>query len=84
MLDDVKITTLDNGCRIATSLVRDTESLAIGFFANVGSRSESAAESGHSHFLEHMLFKGSAKRSARAVPVNTTARRSPPASRRRT
>lgn len=74
MLDDVKITTLDNGCRIATSLVRDTESLAIGFFAKVGSRSESAAESGHSHFLEHMLFKGSAKRTARAISQDIESR----------
>ncbi|MGI5870345.1 MAG: M16 family metallopeptidase [Kiritimatiellia bacterium] len=67
MLDDVKITTLDNGCRIATSRIEQTEGVAIGFFARVGSRCEPAAKSGHSHFLEHMLFKGSAKRSARAI-----------------
>ena len=74
MLDDVKVTTLGNGCRIATSRIQDTESVAIGFFARVGSRCESPAESGHSHFLEHMLFKGSAKRSARAISQDIESR----------
>ncbi len=67
MLDHVKITTLDNGCRIVTSTMPDVESLAVGFFSTVGSRYEAQRQSGHSHFLEHMLFKGSAKRSARAI-----------------
>lgn len=67
MLDHVKVTTLDNGCRIVTSTMPDVESLAVGFFSTVGSRYEAHRQSGHSHFLEHMLFKGSAKRSARAI-----------------
>lgn len=67
MLDQVQVTTLENGCRIVTSEMTGTESLSMGFFADVGSRHESPAQAGHSHFLEHMLFKGSANRSARAI-----------------
>lgn len=67
MLDHVKTTTLDNGCRIVTSTMPGVESLAVGLFSTVGSRYETHRQSGHSHFLEHMLFKGSAKRSARAI-----------------
>lgn len=67
MLDQVQVTTLENGCRIVTSEMTGTESLSLGFFANVGSRHESPSQAGHSHYLEHMLFKGSAKRSARAI-----------------
>lgn len=67
MLDQVHVTTLENGCRIVTSEMTGTESLSLGFFADVGSRHESHAQAGHSHYLEHMLFKGSATRSARAI-----------------
>lgn len=67
MLDHVQATTLENGCRIVTSSIPRVQSLAIGFFSKTGSRFESPQTSGHSHFLEHMLFKGSAKRSARAI-----------------
>lgn len=67
MLDHVQLTTLPNGTRVITSHMPGIDSLALGFYAGVGSRYESAAEAGHSHFLEHMLFKGSAKRSARAI-----------------
>ncbi len=74
MLDNVKITTLDNGCRIATSSLPGIESVAIGIFAGVGSRFETPAQAGHSHYLEHMLFKGSEKRSARAISQDVESR----------
>lgn len=67
MLETVRVTELENGCRVATSNIATTESLSIGFFAKVGTRYERPEVLGHSHFLEHMLFKGSAKRSARAI-----------------
>lgn len=67
MLNHVQTTTLDNGCRIVTSSIPRVQSLGIGFFSKTGSRFESSRTAGHSHFLEHMLFKGSAKRSARAI-----------------
>lgn len=67
MLNHVQTTTLDNGCRIVTSSIPRVQSLGIGFFSKTGSRLESSRTAGHSHFLEHMLFKGSAKRSTRAI-----------------
>ena len=67
MLENIKISTLDNGCRIVTSSLPGIESVAVGIFTGVGSRYETSRQAGHSHFLEHMLFKGSAKRTARAI-----------------
>jgi predicted Zn-dependent peptidase len=55
-------TVLDNGLRILTSPMPHTRSVSIGFFIGVGSRYESDEQSGVSHFIEHMLFKGTAKR----------------------
>jgi hypothetical protein len=55
-------TILDNGLRILTSAIPHTRSVSIGFFIGVGSRYESDAQSGVSHFIEHMLFKGTEKR----------------------
>jgi len=55
-------TVLDNGLRILTSAIPHTRSVSIGFFIGVGSRYESDAQSGVSHFIEHMLFKGTEKR----------------------
>ena len=55
-------TTLDNGLRVATSAMPNTHSVAIGIFIAVGSRYEVDAEAGISHFTEHLLFKGTARR----------------------
>ena len=52
--------TLANGVRILTSRMAHVRSVSIIFFFGVGSRFESAQTSGVSHFIEHMLFKGSA------------------------
>jgi len=58
------ITTLDNGLRIAADEMKDVESVSIGVFVNTGSRNETKKINGISHFLEHMAFKGTKKRSA--------------------
>ena len=55
-------TILDNGVRILTSTMPHTRSVSIAFFIGVGSRYESDEQIGASHFIEHMLFKGTAKR----------------------
>ncbi|MFQ5886889.1 MAG: M16 family metallopeptidase, partial [Anaerolineae bacterium] len=55
-------TTLDNGLRILSSSMPHTRAVSIGFFIGVGSRFEDEEENGISHFLEHMLFKGTEKR----------------------
>jgi predicted Zn-dependent peptidase len=61
---------LNNGLRILTSTMPHTHSASIAFFIGVGSRYESDEHSGASHFIEHMLFKGTAKRpTAREIAI---------------
>jgi len=61
-------TTLDNGLRIITVTMPHTRSVSICIFIGVGSRYETEAEAGVSHFIEHLLFKGTPKRAtARAI-----------------
>ncbi len=49
---------LDNGCRLVTEVVDGARSASLGVFVAVGSRHEPAELAGSSHFLEHLLFKG--------------------------
>jgi predicted Zn-dependent peptidase len=60
----IRIETLPNGLRIATDTMPGLETAAIGLWVNVGARHEAEPENGIAHFLEHMAFKGTAKRSA--------------------
>ena len=53
---------LDNGLRVVTSEVPGARSASIGVFIGVGSRYESEEKSGISHYIEHMLFKGTRRR----------------------
>lgn len=53
---------LDNGLRVITSYIPNARSVSVTFFVRVGSRNEPAALQGASHFLEHMLFKGTERR----------------------
>ena len=55
-------TILDNGLRLITVAMPHTMSVSIGIFIGVGSRYEAEAEGGVSHFIEHLLFKGTQKR----------------------
>ena len=55
-------TTLDNGLRILTCTMPHTRSVTVAFFIGAGSRYEDDAHGGVSHFVEHMLFKGTARR----------------------
>lgn len=55
-------TTLENGLRILTAPMPHTRSVTISFYVGAGSRYETKAVAGLSHFVEHMLFKGSSKR----------------------
>src|ERR1051325_449358 len=56
--------TLDNGLTVIGEQNAEARSLAVGYFVRTGARDESAEVSGVSHFLEHMLFKGTERRSA--------------------
>ncbi len=59
--------TLDNGLEIVAEITPDAYSAAYGFFVRTGARDETTEVSGVSHFLEHMVFKGSANRTAAEV-----------------
>jgi predicted Zn-dependent peptidase len=61
------LTTLDGGTRVVTEPLRSVRSVAIGFWIGNGSRDETVAQAGVSHFLEHLLFKGTASYSALEV-----------------
>lgn len=58
---------LENGLSIIAEVDPDAHTAAAGFFVRTGARDESPAAMGVSHFLEHMMFKGTARRSAREV-----------------
>ena len=60
----VRRTVLPSGLRIVTEEVTSVRSAAIGIWVNVGSRDETPAVAGASHFLEHLLFKGTTRRTA--------------------
>ncbi len=62
-----ELTTLDNGLRLITHDMPSIRSVAIGCWVDTGSRDESGPEAGASHFLEHLLFKGSDTWSARDI-----------------
>jgi predicted Zn-dependent peptidase len=60
----VKRSVHSSGLRIVTEEVPSVRSAAVGIWVNVGSRDEAPATAGASHFLEHLLFKGTTSRSA--------------------
>jgi len=64
---DYKLTTLPNGLRVISEHMPSIQSAAIGCWVDTGSRDENPAEAGASHFLEHLLFKGSEDWSARRI-----------------
>lgn len=62
-----EITTLPNGLKVVSDPVPHLETATVGMWVDVGSRHEPQALSGISHLLEHMAFKGTETRSARAI-----------------
>ena len=62
-----RIDTLDNGLTVATLAMPGLETAAVGLCIDAGSRSETAALNGIAHMFEHMVFKGTRSRSARAI-----------------
>ncbi|MBI5896047.1 MAG: insulinase family protein, partial [Desulfobacterales bacterium] len=59
-----KKTVLPNGIRIVSKKMAHVRSVSMGVWVDVGARDESEHQSGLSHFIEHMIFKGTARRSA--------------------
>ena len=62
-----KKTILPNGVRIVTEEIPHVRSLSLGFWIETGSRDESSANNGISHFIEHMVFKGTKKRNVKEI-----------------
>jgi predicted Zn-dependent peptidase len=67
MLNNIQLTRLRNGLVVATAPQPDAESAGVGIWIRVGGRYERPETAGASHFIEHLLFKGTPTRSARAI-----------------
>ena len=63
----VNIKTLKNGIRVAVEEIPYVRSVSFGIWVKNGSRDENINNNGISHFIEHMLFKGTFKRSAKDI-----------------
>ncbi len=63
----LEITTLSSGLRVVTDRMAHMETASLGVWVGAGSRHEASHEQGLSHLLEHMAFKGTRRRSARAI-----------------
>lgn len=66
-MKNINITQLPNGMKVVSEKITHVKSFSLGFWFNVGSRDETEKNSGISHFLEHMFFKGTKKRSAKRI-----------------
>ena len=66
-MSEYTLTELDSGVRVVTESVPSVRSIAIGYWVGVGSRDEDPAEAGISHFLEHLLFKGTKELTAEQI-----------------
>ncbi|MEP7300751.1 MAG: pitrilysin family protein [Caldimonas sp.] len=67
---DAQIATLDNGVRVVAIPLPHLESASVSVFVHSGSGSESRRESGMSHFVEHMAFKGTTGRSCQQINLD--------------
>jgi predicted Zn-dependent peptidase len=63
----IGLSRLANGMRVASDRVETVDTVALGLWVDVGTRHEPAAVNGVAHFLEHMAFKGTERRSALAI-----------------
>src|SRR5512136_908012 len=64
---DVEVSSLANGIRLITETMPHVRSVAVGVWMGTGSRQEVSEENGISHFIEHMVFKGTTSRSAEDI-----------------
>ncbi|HLY44404.1 MAG TPA: pitrilysin family protein [Stellaceae bacterium] len=62
-----QLATLSNGLRIVTDRLDTVDTVSLGLWVDVGTRHEAPEVNGAAHFLEHMAFKGTERRSARAI-----------------
>jgi predicted Zn-dependent peptidase len=64
---DIQTTTLPNGIKVITEAMSHVRSVSVGVWVGTGSRRETPDQNGISHFIEHMLFKGTGNRSAEDI-----------------
>src|ERR1017187_3752834 len=64
---DIERATLPNGIRVVTEQMPHVRSVSVGIWIGTGSREEAPHEAGISHFIEHMVFKGTKNRSAEQI-----------------
>jgi predicted Zn-dependent peptidase len=64
---EIKHTTLPNGVRVITETMSHVRSVSVGLWVGTGARRETPEQNGISHFIEHMVFKGSERRSAEEI-----------------
>ena len=67
MTDSVRLTRLPSGLLVVSEHMPRVETVSIGAYVHAGTRNETAEENGASHFLEHMAFKGTARRDAASI-----------------
>lgn len=72
-VDFVNKTTLSNGLRIVTEHIESVKSVSVGIWVKTGGRNETEKQAGITHFLEHMLFKGTEKRSSYDIALSMEA-----------
>ena len=64
---NIRITTLENGLRVVSDPIAHVHTTAVGVWVDAGARHETPEQNGIAHLLEHMAFKGTERRSARAI-----------------
>ncbi len=69
----IAVKTMENGVRVITERMENVRSVAIGIWVDNGSVRERGMEAGASHFIEHMVFKGTDKRSAQDIAIEMDA-----------
>ena len=64
---NIQISTMSNGLRVVTDYIPTVESVSMGVWVRTGTRYEMPQDNGVAHLLEHMIFKGTKKRSAKEI-----------------
>ncbi|MBK8906832.1 MAG: insulinase family protein [Rhodospirillales bacterium] len=66
-MSDIQVSTLANGLRVASDFMPTVETASVGVWVEAGGRDEAPERCGISHLIEHMVFKGTGRRGARAI-----------------
>ena len=66
-MENIKLKKFDNGITLITENLPDISTFSMGFFVKTGAMNETKKESGISHFIEHLMFKGTKNRTAKEI-----------------